>query len=254
MGVYYVGSITYDSNYLQHFGILGMHWGIRRFQNPDGTLTAAGKERYGSGKEQAKFAKLVRREGLQKRRDVYDAALRVESSTPQFEHAVANLQKEARDANKKNAVAEKTRDELEKHIYNNQEIYDKYLDKAVDSYVKEFMRNPPQYYKDRPEKIREDVKNAYKYDDLDQGDYGVFETYVRLNKSDNIVKNYESAVKQSVEANKNLIRSSKKYASEFLGEYGSYPIEPLYSWITNKMRSDDALAIRIAGAAENKWK
>ena len=31
---------------LAHFGIRGMKWGVRRFQNPDGTLTPAGKERY----------------------------------------------------------------------------------------------------------------------------------------------------------------------------------------------------------------
>ena len=34
---------------LYHWGIKGMKWGIRRYQNPDGTLTAAGKARYGDG-------------------------------------------------------------------------------------------------------------------------------------------------------------------------------------------------------------
>lgn len=47
MGIYYVAGMAYDSNYLEHHGIKGQKWGIRRFQNPDGTLTAAGKERYG---------------------------------------------------------------------------------------------------------------------------------------------------------------------------------------------------------------
>ena len=32
--------------YLAHHGILGQKWGVRRYQNPDGSLTAAGKKRY----------------------------------------------------------------------------------------------------------------------------------------------------------------------------------------------------------------
>ena len=34
---------------LYHSGIKGMKWGIRRFQNEDGSLTEAGKARYGVG-------------------------------------------------------------------------------------------------------------------------------------------------------------------------------------------------------------
>lgn len=34
------------SNELQHHGIKGQKWGVRRFQNTDGSLTAEGKKRY----------------------------------------------------------------------------------------------------------------------------------------------------------------------------------------------------------------
>ena len=33
-------------NHLEHHGIIGMKWGVRRYQNKDGTLTNAGKKRY----------------------------------------------------------------------------------------------------------------------------------------------------------------------------------------------------------------
>lgn len=36
-------------NELYHHGIKGQKWGVRRYQNPDGTLTPAGRERYNVG-------------------------------------------------------------------------------------------------------------------------------------------------------------------------------------------------------------
>lgn len=39
---------------LHHHGIIGMKWGVRRYQNKNGTLTAAGKKRYDKEVEKAK--------------------------------------------------------------------------------------------------------------------------------------------------------------------------------------------------------
>lgn len=41
------------NNELAHWGIKGMRWGIRRYQNKDGSLTPAGKKRYNEEMERA---------------------------------------------------------------------------------------------------------------------------------------------------------------------------------------------------------
>ena len=35
--------------YLMHHGIKGMRWGVRRYQNADGSLTRAGRIMFGKG-------------------------------------------------------------------------------------------------------------------------------------------------------------------------------------------------------------
>lgn len=56
-----------STNQLYHHGVLGMKWGVRRFQNKDGTLTSAGKSRYSDGEQRESFLQKRKRHKQEKR-------------------------------------------------------------------------------------------------------------------------------------------------------------------------------------------
>ena len=72
-------------NYISHHGIKGQHWGIRRYQNEDGTYTAEGKARR-SGYEKQMVSRILKDEfGKPENRKFLKKALGI-TSKEEFEN------------------------------------------------------------------------------------------------------------------------------------------------------------------------
>lgn len=83
---------VYNPNELTHWGVRGMKWGIRRYQNKDGSLTAAGRKRYN-----AELAKVREGEARLKNRQATKAKFdRLQAR----KNALKEANKELDDANK----------------------------------------------------------------------------------------------------------------------------------------------------------
>lgn len=83
-------------NTLQHHGVLGQKWGVRRFQNRDGTLTSAGKAKqsFGNKSEQQKEYEKQKRYDASNRGLLSDAQLRKQIERLQMEKQLRKLTEE----------------------------------------------------------------------------------------------------------------------------------------------------------------
>ena len=82
----------YDTH-LSHHGILGQKWGIRRYQNPDGSLTEEGKrhlERYRQKEYNRVYKKMIRNT---QKRDLIDTKIGEDDTQFSTDRNIRNLQK-----------------------------------------------------------------------------------------------------------------------------------------------------------------
>lgn len=126
------------SNELQHHGTRGMKWGIRRYQNKDGSLTPAGQKRYNKEaaelkKEEAKYKaekkEFDNKQKTQAKFDKLDARRqKLEANKKALEEAKnANKKKNKSDDDKEEESVEAKRERLlksvdPKELYENKDL------------------------------------------------------------------------------------------------------------------------------------
>lgn len=121
--IYTVAGQTFE---LQHAGIKGMKWGVRRYQNKDGSLTPAGKKRYSQDKWDTKtarkeYAKLDKAKGEYKHaKKAYDRSFRYAYDKAHAAYSPSAVKRAQNDARWKDATRDAERVKTTKAAYKKQ--------------------------------------------------------------------------------------------------------------------------------------
>lgn len=144
-----------ELNELKHYGTLGQKWGVRKWQNPDGTFNEAGKERY-FGKSKAKTTKNEENGGTNGT---------TKKNTE--EDKIGNKESDVKDYLKfrNKMLKERTRDDLNSWYRDKQKKADKQLvkdAKKVDKQQEKMYKNQLKDFYDNPEDLVSDLDKMYK--------------------------------------------------------------------------------------------
>ena len=199
---------------LYHHGVKGQKWGVRRYQNADGSLTAAGRKRLAKNvKKNVTYTKDAVWNSKRQRWDVIN-------DSPSHEQAkvgkLPEVQKAFKDLeNARNEYYESFK--VAGDFNNDRELVRKYQEKAA--------RLEAERLGIRDEQGIKDVIWGYQNEDFDQGDQNSFSLYLKDKGID--ASKYIDTVDSATQKYKAACRAC---TNQLLGEYGD---ETIYSF-TNK--------------------
>lgn len=174
-----------QDDYLSHFGILGMKWGVRRFQNKDGSLTKEGQERYRSASQVAEEVKNRIAPDLIKLEAIDDASDRFNNIGDELAEDYDNYYKSLKNNRSfKNDLLESMADDFGVGC-DDEDLFDMVKEERIDDLLRQY----------EPKNISDKVKSFYEAGDEYFNQLKMF--------SDPIIKSYKD---QGVDA------VTKKYA------------------------------------------
>lgn len=168
------------NNELYHYGVMGMKWGVRRYRDANGNLTAAGKKR---AKQEYKADNKMAKE-LGKNATVYGHAtaksmkrtIKLENKLDkQYDKDPSGSKRKTQSLKKKWDASSKATSELAETYLRNRDAAEKHCDSLIKKYGKEAVSN-------------------IKYTDkkLPKGEYSP-KTFRTMNESTNSISDYAKA-------------------------------------------------------------
>ena len=228
---------NYNDEYLSHFGIKGMKWGVRRYQNPDGTYTAAGKKRLQkqvlNGTITDTPYKINTHKDVKRYYKSESRRINQAERSGQASAEIANYRRKALDKNVKNMhdaidkrkadykQDEKIRKALQERGYGSTRALKAY-EKAekTESIKSKLIKNPNQERSDMLNKLHEDSKRAER---INEYNANKLKDHV-----DNMINKYGKEKVKSYEKSVH-VKNGKTYVKDFLMMSSSTSLNYNYS-------------------------
>lgn len=187
-----------SEDYLMHYGVKGMKWGVRRYQNADGSLTSAGQRRL--------YKKVKRAKSDNKRRELIRQHLNSEY------------------ANDRNKALQDFRNQVKKTADYDVKM-DIEVDKLADKMAKPIYEKELKKWKESigepSEKDKDKLYEAIKYDDV----YWKAEKQIKDKNPQ-----YRNNEKQQDALWKEYTKKNKKVVDSIVGKYGEKKVTDSDIW------------------------